>query len=113
MITLIYAGWLPHDMCPSGAASIYLRESRCSRVSNSRCQGFSFRMPDPRPTARLHSFVSIQGCAICPMAQMNPRSSRATATTATVDFLFLLVSRWNRACSRFSHFCAMSTIAFG
>jgi len=28
MITLIYAGWLPHDMCPSGAASIYLRESR-------------------------------------------------------------------------------------
>src|SRR3954471_5574682 len=56
MITLIYAGWLPQDMCPSGAASIYLRESRCSRVSNSRCQGFSFRMPDPRPTARLHRF---------------------------------------------------------
>jgi len=28
MITLIFAGWLPQDMCPSGAASIYLRESR-------------------------------------------------------------------------------------
>src|SRR5437868_13171269 len=48
----------------------------CSRVSNSRCRGFSFRMPDPRPTARLHRGFFAQGCAICPMAQMNPRSSR-------------------------------------
>ena len=66
MITLIFAGWVPHDRDASGAAWLYMARVRDrSHLSHSRLEGSPFAL------GRSDQCVSV--------AQMKPANSRATA----------------------------------
>src|SRR5512138_2518594 len=84
-IRLTFAGWLPHDLSPSGAASF-----SASGVGD--FAGPQFRVEDS-PSGRIRSPHAsaarpcyTAGCSVRAMANTKAASSRATATTTL--FLF-------------------------
>jgi hypothetical protein len=70
MITLIYAGWVPHDRDASGAAWLYMaRVSDCSLYR--------------RVASRILLSALGRSDHDMSVAQMKPTNSRATAVAAT------------------------------
>lgn len=95
------AGWLPHDLNPSGAASIYARASGRSRSHSQRegspLAGLSVVRCLRRSVGGVHAASS---CSSLPTAQMKPASSRATAAIAFLEFFPRAISRRYRLQSR-------------